>query len=231
MILSFLAALNLKIFLTNGSYDTTFNGEESDFFIIKLSGDGKTMQYSSFIGDRSREYSGGLEMDALGHPIIYVSLLQGLTLLQMETQTNELNHLLTIEEQISELKINNNNNLFLLRKGDFDIVQFPVRYHLDLNGTVVEELNEQNGSIDISPPYPNPFNSSTMIEFTLSQHSYTTVRIYNINGQLVEELISEYMTAGRHVFHWTANNIASGLYYCEIESNNINKISKMMLLR
>jgi hypothetical protein len=87
--------------------------------------------------------------------------------------------------------------------------------------------------------YPNPLlkallwsNPSTTIEFALAKPGWVTLRIYNILGQEVAELVSENLGAGSYEYNWDAAGLASGVYYYRLETNNgFVQTKKMLLIR
>jgi len=83
---------------------------------------------------------------------------------------------------------------------------------------------------------PNPFNPDTVIQCNLPAAGKTTLRIYNIKGQLVKELYSGNLEAGAHHFNWNAkdfNNrsVASGIYFIALENGKNKIIRKALLLK
>lgn len=86
----------------------------------------------------------------------------------------------------------------------------------------------------ITGNYPNPFNSSTTIEFELSRRGFVSVAIYDIKGRLVKQLDSGYLQAGKHRIKWDGNSsnqnpTSSGVYFCKIRYNNKTSVLKMVL--
>jgi flagellar hook assembly protein FlgD len=79
--------------------------------------------------------------------------------------------------------------------------------------------------------YPNPFNPSTTIKFSLPQASDVKLTIYNALGQKVAELVNSTLGAGSHSFEWNASNVASGMYFYELNTSNFSSVKKMMLLK
>jgi dienelactone hydrolase len=80
--------------------------------------------------------------------------------------------------------------------------------------------------------YPNPFNPSTTIEFALTKPGWVTLKIYNILGQEVAELVSENLGAGSYKYNWDASGLASGVYYYRIEADKgFVQTKKMLLIR
>jgi hypothetical protein len=79
--------------------------------------------------------------------------------------------------------------------------------------------------------FPNPFNPSTLISFTLPEEGMTRLTIFNSLGQEVKNLVNENLEAGYHQFNFNAVNLTSGVYYYKLESGDFVKINKMMLLK
>ncbi|MFH1688204.1 MAG: S8 family serine peptidase [bacterium] len=79
--------------------------------------------------------------------------------------------------------------------------------------------------------YPNPFNPSTVIEFELSRRSHVTLEILNILGQSVATLVNEIRPAGRHQVNWAPTQIASGVYFYRLKTDDQTVTRKMALIR
>ncbi len=83
---------------------------------------------------------------------------------------------------------------------------------------------------------PNPFNPSTNIQFTLPAEGMVKLRIYNLQGQLVCELLHEQRAAGAHTITWDGRNdrggaSASGIYFLRLQSGKQMKVSRLTLVR
>jgi hypothetical protein len=85
--------------------------------------------------------------------------------------------------------------------------------------------------------FPNPFNNTTMIRYIIAKISLVKIRIYNILGQQVEELISLVHDPGRYSIKFDASKLSSGIYYLSMEAVPVkggisyHKARKIMLLR
>ncbi len=79
--------------------------------------------------------------------------------------------------------------------------------------------------------YPNPFNPTTTIELALPNEQHVRVRIYNMLGQLVAEVLNENLTAGTHNLILDGSRNASGVYLARAESQGLTKIKKLLLLK
>ena len=85
--------------------------------------------------------------------------------------------------------------------------------------------------MELHPNYPNPFNSSTTISFSIADEGLVSLRVFNLYGALVSELTNTVLPAGRHAIAFDSGNLASGLYFCKLESKGRTLSRKMILLR
>ncbi|KUG25627.1 hypothetical protein ASZ90_004547 [hydrocarbon metagenome] len=79
--------------------------------------------------------------------------------------------------------------------------------------------------------FPNPFNPSTNIEFSLPQNQKVTLKVYDILGRLVSTLVDRELNAGNHKVTFNASNISSGVYFYTINAGEFNATKKLILLR
>lgn len=79
--------------------------------------------------------------------------------------------------------------------------------------------------------YPNPFNPSTVIEFTLPAKAVTKLSIYNLMGQEIAVLVNETVEKGRHMVRFNAEGFASGTYFSVLKSGGNLQTKKMILLK
>jgi acetyl esterase/lipase len=71
--------------------------------------------------------------------------------------------------------------------------------------------------------YPNPFNTSTLIRFYLPSPEHVTVKVFNIAGQAIENLVQGVIPAGQHELHWSGENLASGVYICSLQAGKFHR--------
>ncbi|KAA3606533.1 MAG: T9SS C-terminal target domain-containing protein [Calditrichaeota bacterium] len=88
---------------------------------------------------------------------------------------------------------------------------------------------------DLSQNFPNPFNPSTQINFTISENSFVKLNVYNVLGQKVKTLVNEQRKAGNFSTHWNGTNelgkqVSSGVYFYKLETSNGDVKSQKMLL-
>jgi len=87
-----------------------------------------------------------------------------------------------------------------------------------------------------STAYPNPFNPSTTIQFSLPKAAETTLSVYNISGQKVATIAHDYYSAGIHSVRWDAmtdsgNQCSSGIYLYRIQTQYADTSGKIVLMR
>jgi hypothetical protein len=79
--------------------------------------------------------------------------------------------------------------------------------------------------------YPNPFNPSTQLSFSLGVPGFTSLKIFDISGREVATLLNEQTPAGNYTIAWNASHCASGIYFCRLVSGKHQAIQKIVLLR
>jgi FlgD Ig-like domain len=84
--------------------------------------------------------------------------------------------------------------------------------------------------------YPNPFNPSTTITFSLAEPTYARLTIYGASGEIVRTLISGDLGGGMQRVQWNGRNdagapVASGVYFYRITADNKTSTKKILLLR
>ena len=83
----------------------------------------------------------------------------------------------------------------------------------------------------LSQNFPNPFNPSTVINYALPKDSDVKLIIYNLKGQVVENLINGKQNAGYKSIKWNGGNSASGLYIYRLTAGDFVQTRKMVLLK
>ncbi|MFA5498459.1 MAG: FlgD immunoglobulin-like domain containing protein [Candidatus Cloacimonadia bacterium] len=84
--------------------------------------------------------------------------------------------------------------------------------------------------------YPNPFNPTTTIEFSVVEPSDVTIEIYNILGQKVKTLTSSFYNSGDHQLVWNGKDdngrdLASGIYFSKMSTPRMTAIKKMVMMK
>ena len=85
--------------------------------------------------------------------------------------------------------------------------------------------------IKLDPAYPNPFNPSTTITYSLPQTSQVSVKVYNSIGRQVATLLNRQQAAGSHQIQWNAEGMAGGLYFIRLQTPNTQLVRKVTLIK
>lgn len=94
---------------------------------------------------------------------------------------------------------------------------------------VLQIYNLRNG-------YPNPFNPSTIIQFTIPVSNNVKIEIFNIAGQKVKTLLNEHRLSGTHRVIWNAHNdaeqqVASGMYFVRMNASHYVKTNIIIFIK
>ncbi|MBL0109011.1 MAG: T9SS type A sorting domain-containing protein [Ignavibacteria bacterium] len=84
---------------------------------------------------------------------------------------------------------------------------------------------------ELSQNYPNPFNPSTKINFSIPKQSFVSLKIYDMLGKEVSQLVSEIKTAGVYSIDFNALNLSSGTYFYQLKAGDFSDIKRMMLIK
>jgi hypothetical protein len=82
-----------------------------------------------------------------------------------------------------------------------------------------------------SSNYPNPFNPTTTIRFTLPSKSYVSLKIYDVLGRQVAALVQDELPAGTYSQQWNASLLPSGVYFYRLQAGGVSDVKKMSLIR
>lgn len=79
--------------------------------------------------------------------------------------------------------------------------------------------------------YPNPFNPTTVIHYSLPINSWVTLRVYNVLGQDIATLVDEFQAPGFKSVSWDASGMTSGVYYYKMAAGAFTDVKKLLYLR
>lgn len=84
--------------------------------------------------------------------------------------------------------------------------------------------------------YPNPFNPTTVIRYDLPQAAFVRLRIFNVKGQQVRELVAKRQAAGEYKVAWDSRDdtgllVAAGTYFYRLEAAGFSDVKRLLLLK
>lgn len=102
--------------------------------------------------------------------------------------------------------------------------------------TSIEELTTLPTEYQLFQNYPNPFNPETVINFSLPEKSFVSLKIYNTLGQEVRTLVEKEFNAGYHSITWDgkdnfSNSITSGIYFYRFNAGRFTAVKKMIFVK
>jgi uncharacterized repeat protein (TIGR03803 family) len=131
------------------------------------------------------------------------------------------------------------DNVIINSTGDtlFGMTQAGGQYDSTLNneyGTIFSfpinvDFTSMPEDFRLNNNYPNPFNAQTKISFDIKKSGRYSLRIYDILGQLIDEVLNRELSAGNHTVTWNAQKFASGIYFLSLE-NGLSRNSKKIIL-
>ncbi len=105
-------------------------------------------------------------------------------------------------------------------------------YKIDLGQFVdVKDRSAEVKGFNLSQNFPNPFNPSTNISFSVQHLSFVTLKVYDALGEEAASLINEEKSPGTYTINFNAQNLSSGVYYYRIQAGNFTETRKMILLK
>ncbi len=96
------------------------------------------------------------------------------------------------------------------------------------DGSLREAIPE---SFEISSVYPNPFNSTTKLNFTMPNAGVVKASVFDITGRNVAMLMNDYRSAGSHSVEWEADNVSAGVYFVNLELDGARTCRKIVLMK
>ncbi len=97
--------------------------------------------------------------------------------------------------------------------------------------SVEETVTDVPDRFQLFPAFPNPFNPTTKIQYSLPVATYVSLKVYDIVGRQVKVLVNEFKTSGNHIIEFDATGLASGVYAYRLEAAGFSKVEKFVLLK
>ncbi|MCU7496210.1 MAG: T9SS type A sorting domain-containing protein [Ignavibacteria bacterium] len=110
------------------------------------------------------------------------------------------------------------------------------------NGTILHGSPSDPSAVEDGKPsvvkdfalaqnYPNPFNPSTTIRYTVPSEGMVSLKVYNLIGKEVAQLVNESQAAGTHSIQFDASKLSSGIYFYELRTGSNVAAKKMILIK
>jgi hypothetical protein len=222
--------------LANVDARESANSGNVDFFVVHGSTDAPTVDViargvATLVDDAAYgDITGYISVPA-GNYTLDLTLADGTTLVQSywaDLRTLGGRSAVVFASGFLDPSANQNGEAFgiFFALADGTVGQFPegVASVENISGVTPSNYSlEQN--------YPNPFNPSTTINFTIPNSEFVTLKVFNILGSEVANLVNENLVAGAYKYSFDAANLASGVYLYELTAGSFREIKKMNLLK
>jgi len=96
---------------------------------------------------------------------------------------------------------------------------------------VEEEIDEIPTEFLLSQNWPNPFNSTSVIRYSVPQSSQVQIKVFDILGNEIETLVNEEKQIGTYEITWNAENLTSGIYLYQLRAGSYLHTKKMVLMK
>ncbi len=101
----------------------------------------------------------------------------------------------------------------------------------DLSSVTSINNEIKNYDFNLSQNYPNPFNPSTTISYSIPKQTHVSLKVYDVLGKEVAELVNEEMSTGSYKVDFDAANLSSGIYFYTLRANEYYSSRKMLLIK
>ncbi len=184
--------------------------------------------------DKDNQSNPGADMDTIGH----VGVTDTTTIFTIINRNNS-GHLFTI-------KTDSKGEVWICIGTDSGFEATTTLYYkkitLTFNSiTRIDDNKANNYKYAIHQNFPNPFNNTTTISYSLAQNGFVSLKIYNILGNEITTLVSKFQPAGKYEVEFSAEggsasggnaeNLPSGFYLYEIKTGNFSEFRKLILLK
>jgi hypothetical protein len=79
--------------------------------------------------------------------------------------------------------------------------------------------------------FPNPFNPSTVIRFSLPSADHASLKVYDMLGREVSTLVNGFLNAGTHTAAFEARGLSSGIYFYVLQAGSFREVKRMTLMK
>lgn len=194
--------------------------------------------------ERDSSYGGGGAYGYISIPFLDVQDFDGITVLAKSLTNNQL-YSYNFGKEDGRFYINN------LPYGTYQLVAQKVGLPNAVSNTFIispENQNQNNlyiqftitdvevekvipAEIKIYPNYPNPFNPSTTISFSMPSSENVKIKVYSLLGEEIAEIVNQLFSAGLNQVTFNGNGLASGIYFVSIETKSSRLSRKIVLMK
>ncbi|MEO8446838.1 MAG: SBBP repeat-containing protein [bacterium] len=228
-----------NIYVNGPGYGTSGN---YDFTTVKYNGNGDQLWVRSYDGNHGSDYPQQMILDGAGNiyitgagqltgsweDIITIKYDPAGTLLWNANYTGAGNN----PDAAFDIAINNAGNVFVTGRSyggatveDFVTIKYSQTTSIQLISGIIPDR------FDLAQNYPNPFNPSTSINFNLPLTSQISLKLYDVSGKEIAELLNEVRAAGHYSYNFNAEHLAGGVYFYSLLAKGFKETKKMVIIK
>lgn len=113
-----------------------------------------------------------------------------------------------------------------------------IGFHVGTGGPPPNEENMYANELVVGAPeeyslfsFPNPFNPVSKIVYTIPKSSFVNIKIFDMSGRLIKELVNETKIAGTYTIDFNGSDLSSGMYYLVLNADKFQKTEKLVLMK
>jgi hypothetical protein len=91
--------------------------------------------------------------------------------------------------------------------------------------------NSSDSKYSLENNFPNPFNPTTRISYSIPANSLVTLKVYDMTGREVATLVNEEKSEGSYSIDFNASNLSSGVYFYKLTAGNFTDTKRMLLVK
>jgi len=116
-------------------------------------------------------------------------------------------------------------------------IEFPIINHsaaTNINFFAEEEneiINNEPYKYNLLQNFPNPFNPSTMIDYTIAKNEQVQIKVFDLIGREIVTLVNEMQVPGSYNVTFNAKNLSSGIYFYRISAGSFTDVKRMVLVK
>ena len=95
----------------------------------------------------------------------------------------------------------------------------------------IQPNGEIVNSFSLAQNFPNPFNPSTVIKFSIPKSSFVILKVYDVSGKEVKNLVNSQMPQGGYNYTMNGSDLSSGVYYYKISAGEFTEVKRMVLIK
>jgi hypothetical protein len=135
------------------------------------------------------------------------------------------------ESQISDLTANTTYHYRLVAANPADTVFGIDQVFHTSEVTGLRDSEIPSGGFSLEKNYPNPFNPSTVISYSLSVPEHVTLKIYDLHGRVIATLVDRLNQPGRYQVEWKAQGFVTGVYQCRYQAGMFIRTEKLLFMK